>query len=114
MVGRTEDRRVEQRANMRGGNGSVEVAHLFDETQSLGKTRMTAQLTFPVGASIGSHTHDPEAELFIVVSGEATVTDNGEVHTLRPGDVMFTGGGGEHSVENRGLETLVLYAVIFN
>jgi len=36
------------------------------------------------------------------------------VHTLRPGDVMFTGGGGEHSVENRGPETLVLYAVIFN
>ena len=114
MIVRKAERAEEVRTAMRGGNGSITLSHLVDESRTFGKTRMMAKLTFPVGASIGTHPHDPEAEAYIILSGEATVTENGVAYKLYPGDAAFTGNGDTHSIENTGSEDLVIYAIIFN
>ena len=100
-------------------NVSIEVQKgtihgIVGENGTFGKTRMMAKLTFPVGASIGPHPHDPEAEAYIILSGEATVTENGVQYKLGPGDCAFTGNGDTHAIENSGSEELVIYAIIFN
>lgn len=114
MIVRKNERREEVRSEMRGGKGSIALEHLLNESGTFGKTRMMAKLTFPVGASIGPHPHEPEAEAYIILSGEATVTENGVQYKLGPGDCAFTGNGDTHAIENTGSEELVIYAIIFN
>ncbi|MEA4822715.1 MAG: cupin domain-containing protein [Clostridiaceae bacterium] len=114
MIIRTSEQRVETRTAMRGGNGEIALQHLVDGTKTYGKTRMMARLTFPAGASIGKHPHIEEAEAYIILSGEATVTENDVAYKLTAGDAAFTGNGDTHSIENAGSEDLVILAIIFN
>lgn len=114
MVVKADEQRIESRTAMRGGNGTIEVRHLVDESKTFGKTRMLSRLTFPVGASIGVHQHVTEAEAYIILSGEATVTENDKAYKVGPGDAVFTGNGDTHSIENTGAGELVILAIIFN
>ena len=114
MIRRAADMAFDERANLRGGNGSIRFVHLLQSDETFGKSRLAAKLILPPGASIGEHDHVAEAEMYLIVSGEAAVTDNGQVEILRAGDVMFTGDGNFHSIENRGAENLEVYAIIFN
>jgi len=114
MISRINEMKTEQREKMRDGNGIVTITHLFDKENMLGKSRMCAKLTMPKGASIGVHDHVTEAEMYIIISGTASVTENGKEYTLNAGEAMFTGNGDNHSIENKCEEDLILYAVIFN
>lgn len=114
MVGHAANQRQEVRTAMRGGNGSITLTHLLEGSDTFGKSRMMAKLVMPAGASISEHPHVEEAEAYIILSGEATVTENGVVSKLGSGEVMFTGNGDSHSIENCGTEDLILYAIIFN
>lgn len=114
MISHLNDMKQEVRSRMRDGNGDITLTHLFDKADMLGKSRMAAKLVLPAGASIGTHPHNEEAEMYIVLSGEATVTENGTAHVLHAGESSFTGGGATHSIENTGSEDLVIYALIFN
>ncbi len=102
----------ETREKMRDGAGVVTIKHLFREGDLQGKVRLTAELTLPVGASIGFHHHDQEEEIFYVVSGQGRFNDDGDWQMIHPGDAMVTGGGKGHSVANDGDQPLVLLAVI--
>ncbi|MDD3154282.1 MAG: cupin domain-containing protein [Victivallaceae bacterium] len=112
MIRRQNQYRKEIRDAMKGGDMSVEIAHLW-EAEELGRnSRLFATLTLKVGASIGYHVHEHEAEYFTVLSGRAEVDDNGKTAILEPGDTIRTGAGEGHSVRSVGEETLVLLAVI--
>lgn len=114
MIARKPEMKIEVRENMRGGNGAITLRHLVPGTETFGKSRMIAELTLPKGASIGPHDHVTEAEMYIITKGQAYVTENNEGYTLDAGDVMYTGNGDFHSIENKCDDDLVLYAVIFN
>lgn len=112
MLKRVEDMTKEIRERMRGGNGSVEIQHIFTQEEMKGKCRMFARVTLKPGCSIGIHTHEREEEVYYILSGTATVNDNGNICTLRPGDAVLTGNGAFHAIENAGDEDLVLMAVV--
>jgi len=114
MIYKVSDQKSETRSDVRGGSGALGFLHLLDGTQTYGKTRLMARITLPAGTSIGEHPHAPDAESYIILSGEAEVTDNGVPVRLSAGDVMFTGNGDTHSIRNVGAQDLVLYATIFN
>lgn len=114
MIHHAKTMRSEARSNMRGGNGTISLSHLMEGGDTFGKSRLIAKLSLPPGASIGVHDHNPDAELYIIIAGVATVTDNGVESTMEPGDAMFTGNGGTHSIANLSSSELVIYAVIFN
>ena len=97
MIRRPEEMKTEVRHEMRGGNGDV---HFL--------------LTLEKGCSIGRHSHGPDAELFIIKSGAATVDDDGEIVKCGPGDIIYTGNGAFHSLANGGEEPLVVYALVIN
>ena len=48
----------------------------------------------------------------VIISGEATVTENGEARTLRPGDAEFCAGGSTHSIANHTDAPVQFLAVI--
>ncbi len=112
MIKYKNDMRTEERPNMRGGNGTVKITHALEKEDINGPVRLCATLTLEPGASIGEHNHENEDEIFYIVSGTAKVTDNGEEKVLYMGDSIITGNGGSHSIENIGIDTLVVFATI--
>ncbi len=112
MLRTSKEMQVERREKMRGGEGVVQIKHLFKEGDLQGKTRLVAEVTIPIGGSIGYHQHDQEEEVFYCISGRGIVNDNDQDKEFNTGDALVTGSGRGHSVKNVGNEPLVLMAVI--
>jgi len=114
MVFYSDKMRSQLRSDVRGGTGDMTFVHLVEPEHTCGKCRVVARIDIPAGSSIGDHPHGPDAEIYIIISGTATVTDNGQTFTLNPGDAMFTGDGNHHSIANNTDQPLSLYAVVIN
>ncbi|MDX9866567.1 MAG: cupin domain-containing protein [Kiritimatiellia bacterium] len=112
MITRDQEREVERRENMRGGTGTVQVEHWFRPEAFGAKARLCARLVIPPGGSIGTHRHEAEDEIYLVLSGQGLILENGRAIPVAAGDAVLTGKGGEHGVENPGAAPLVLAAVI--
>ena len=112
MVKYKNEMRSEERPNMRGGNGTVKITHALEKEEINGPLRLCATLTLEPGASIGEHIHEKEDEIFYIVSGTAKVVDNGVEKVVYAGDSIITGNGGSHSIENIGIDNLVVFATI--
>lgn len=112
MYRKADEMVTELRNGMRGGKGTVEIKHIFKADEFKGKARLLAEITLPIGSSIGFHQHDQEEEIFYFLSGQGRVDDQGTIKEVNPGDAVLTGGGNGHSVENTGDQPLVFLAVI--
>ena len=112
MIRRLEDREREIREKMRGGEGRVEILHIFKKDELKGKARLLAHLVLQKDCSIGYHKHDNEEEVFTITAGRGKVTDDGREYEVGPGDAILTGGGAGHSIRNAGDEPLQIIAVI--
>lgn len=112
MIQRSGNMEVESRSQMRGGKGAIEVTHLLQQNQLKGKCRFIGSMLIKPGCSIGLHRHDDEEEIYYVIQGEGTVEDNGVRQQIKAGDVMLTGDGSSHSIENTGNGDMVVLAVI--
>lgn len=111
MLKKAHERITEIRSAMRGGEGTVHIAHLFQE-ELPGKCRLMAHITLPEGCSIGFHPHERETEVYYFLKGTGAADDNGEEKPIAPGDAMLTGGSAGHSVRNTGKGDLEFIAVI--
>ena len=112
MIARNEELQTEIRENMRGGKGSVKLEHWFKPEAFGAKVRLCTRMTLAPGSSIGSHTHDGEDEIYLVLAGRGLIQENGEWVPIKSGDMILTGKGGTHGVENNSTEPLVIAAVI--
>jgi len=112
MITRNTETIVEDRANMRGGVGTVRLEHWFKPEHFKAKIRFCARMTIAPGATIGEHSHEADDEIYIVLSGCGRILENGEWQDISTGDAILTGNGASHSVENTGNEPLVIAAVI--
>ncbi|MBW0103936.1 cupin domain-containing protein [Pseudonocardia sp. KRD291] len=69
--------------------------------------------SFPPGATEGDHTHPettgqgtgPLDEIYLLISGRATITLDGDTVELRPGDALLAPAGVRHGVRNDGPDT---------
>lgn len=111
MIIKKNDMDTEVREKMRGGDGKVIITHLV-KSDKMKNARLLAKIIIPVGAGIGDHRHDEETEYFIITKGEGIVVDDGIEKEVKSGDVVVTGGGGTHSIRNRGSVDLEMIAVI--
>lgn len=104
--------KLEIRERMRGGNGNGEILHILNIDEMKGKVRLFAKITLNPGCSIGMHQHEGEEEAYYILKGTANVNDNGTERIVKPGDVVLTGDGASHSIENTSDEPLEFIAVI--
>ena len=112
MITRAHAMPVENRTNMRGGNGTVKLEHWFKPEAFGAKVRLCTRMTLEPGASIGAHAHETEDEIYLVLAGTGRILENGDWTPIQAGDAILTGKGGSHSVENTGSEPLVIAAII--
>ena len=103
---------IEQRVNMRGGDGTVTIAHACGLGALPPGLRLHAKLTLPPGAGIGEHVHENETELFYVLQGRGELLNDGVWEPLAPGDATSTGGGETHALRNTGETDFVVMATI--
>ncbi len=101
----------ELKPNMRGGEGTVELLSP-DNGLLPPHCRLFAEIVLQPGTSIGLHEHAGETEIFYMLEGEIIADDDGREVSFKPGDVLFTGGGAKHSVENVGPGVARMAAVI--
>lgn len=112
MIRNASEMQSEVRSKMRGGDGDIEITHIFTQEEIGGKCRLHAKITIPVGGSIGLHEHSGEAEVYYILQGKAQVMDAGVTRELSAGDAVLTGGGNSHSIRNSGDHPLTIIATI--
>lgn len=112
MIKRASQMETEVRELMRGGNGAISITHLLRQVQMTGKCRFLGKMVINPGCSIGSHSHDQEEEIYYILKGKGIVEDNGVKQEVSEGDVILTGGGASHSVENVSGEPLEVLGII--
>ena len=113
MIRRKDECAVKANENMRGGDGTIFLTGLIGGPEELnGKGRLFSVIRVEPGCSIGFHKHEGESELFYIMKGEAQYNDNGEIKTVKAGDVTICPDGEGHGISNKGEETVELVAVI--
>ncbi len=103
---------VEERVNMRGGDGTIYIKHILEEEERNDKCRMYGEVTVHPGCSIGFHEHHGESETFYILSGTGEYDDNGNIRTVQPGDITITPDGCGHGMRNTSDSDLVFMALI--
>ena len=103
MIRLKQDRMDSAVPQMRGGAGTTLVSKFLTEEESHGTGKNFSVNTLEGGASIGWHQHTGEYEIYLILEGEAVVTDNErKEHVLATGDMMLCDNGESHAIENRG------------
>lgn len=111
MIIKKSEMKRETRKEMRGGSGEVEILHMV-APESMKNARLMAELTLSPGSGIGPHRHDKETEYYIITEGSGIVTEDDGKQSVSNGDIVITGNGQSHSIENTGDEPLKFIAVI--
>lgn len=100
---------------LRKSEGGVVDGHalvLATREECYGHVRLFNRMILDPGQSISYHTHGDETEFYYILSGTPTVNDNGQEVLMEPGQVMVTGNGDSHAMENRTDGPVELIAMI--
>ena len=98
-----------------GGEGKMNlVSYITEKTRPKGsKFSMGAELTLPVGGSVGYHTHPQDEEIYYFVKGTGSYVENDKSeHPVSPGVFTLCPKGEGHGLINNGTEPLVFLAFI--
>lgn len=112
MFANFSDMTTEIKTNVRGGTGAVSFRHLLTREQLGERADLVALLTLEPGTGVGEHPHVGNGEAYVMVSGSATVTEDGVARVLNPGDAEFCADGHTHSIFNHTDETATFLALI--
>lgn len=114
MLIHTNELKQETAFELRKGKGEVQITHFLEleKDEFHGKGRLFAKNVLIPGSSIGLHEHVGDFETYVMLSGEGLLNDNGEQKIVKPGDVIITKNGEEHSIENTGTINLEFIALI--
>lgn len=98
--------------NRFGGKGEISMKPLLSLDEFQGKGRLLSHTVIFPGSSIGEHTHKGDFETYYILKGAGVVNDNGILTPVGPGDVVYTGNGQSHSIENTGSQDMELIAMV--
>lgn len=112
MIRRKEEIPVEMK-NIRGGIGEAEAHKLLNAPEEMyGKGRLFNHMILAPGNSVGYHMHEGDNEVYYILAGSGEYNDNGEISTIKAGDVTICNDGESHGLLNTGTEPIELIALI--
>jgi len=112
MIRKNQEMTTEVRHQMRGGDGSTVITHIYKKDELKGNSRLCARISLEPGASIGDHKHENEEEIYYILSGQGVVVDEGVPREVVAGDAVLTRDGATHAIKNTGNQALEFIAVI--
>ncbi|MDR1298137.1 MAG: cupin domain-containing protein [Deltaproteobacteria bacterium] len=98
-----------------GGEGYMDFLSIIGDGNRLKGSRfsMAAEITLPVGASVGYHDHPADEEIYLILSGTGSYVENDRSeHPVGKGDLTLCPTGEGHALINNGKEPLVFLAFI--
>ena len=98
--------------NKMGGIGPIYTKHFVTGESCGAHIRILAQVTLPVGSSLGVHTHSGEREVYHILSGKALYQDDEQTYEIAAGDTTVCLDGHSHGISNIGEEDLVWVAAV--
>ena len=113
MIKKKENVERQSAANVGNFDGEVIKNLVLTSAEMGGRLKGFNRIDLPVGSMIKEHAHVDDAEIYYILEGEVTVTDNDATHILHAGDVVFTADGNRHSIKNTGKTPAAFVAVIF-
>lgn len=111
MIKYNEEQPVTERTRVRGGDGTYLSKEIFSQAE-VDKTTLFSLITLPPQTSIGIHPHESEGEAYVILKGEAEITEDGENYLLHAGDAEYCTGGHTHGIANRTQEDVQFLAII--
>ncbi|HSD36931.1 MAG TPA: cupin domain-containing protein [Rhodocyclaceae bacterium] len=111
MIYKRNEMVEEHRSNVHGGSGDVTLAYLLPRNTHP-NLRLLTYMNVAPGATIGPHHHRLETEYYLLLKGSVTVDDDGHTDTLQAGDLLQTGNGQYHGLNNTGSETAELLVFV--
>jgi len=110
-------RRKNERATDNGkkfnGAGELKAIKILESIDEMsGKGRLFNHCFLEPGCEIGWHVHNGDGEVYYILSGTGTYSDNGTLIPVSGGDVTMVYSGEGHSLLNSGSETLEFIALI--
>lgn len=112
MIIKKKDIEVTTVENLAGGKGQVTLHDLVPTAFLKDEAKLFKRISVGVGASIGTHDHTGNYEVYYILSGQGIVDDNGREVAVSAGDVVYTTDGATHSLTNTGDEPCEMIAVI--
>ncbi|WP_159886772.1 cupin domain-containing protein [Paenibacillus puerhi] len=82
------------------GEGLVGNVRLFDKADFESSLRFFYYTEIPPQASIGTHRHGQDEEIYVILEGMGTITVNGQSQEVRRGDVILNKPGWSHGLTN--------------
>lgn len=108
MISTTHSGRTKQGAH--GGEGTALFIDWLGELPP--NLNLLSTINLPPGASVGTHTHEGEAEIYRIIGGTGMYNDNGVETEVHPGDVTMCRSGEQHGIRNIGNDMLSFDAII--
>lgn len=113
LIRRKEDRQVVTKEGVRQGPGHLtSLVGVEDPSEMWGKGHMVNDNVLEKECGVGYHVHEGDAEIYVMLEGEAEYNDNGTVTTIKAGDITFTGPGEGHSITNHKDKPVRFMAII--
>lgn len=112
MIHHNHDILSESRPNLRGGEGNPLFRHIFTAEDLGGRADMLSVITLQPGERIGEHVHSGNGEVYLILSGAATVTEDGVDYELQPGEAEFCADGHSHAIRNHTQAEMSFLALI--
>lgn len=105
---------IESLENLHGGTGTVHITRKLTKEDKITGLNMFAEVTLEVGASIGYHLHESDAEAYHIVQGEGIFLDHQEVEKhVTNGDLCLITKGQGHGLMNTGNQDLKIIAIVW-
>lgn len=111
MVIKNKEMETQIRHNLKDGQGEIHFLN-YANCSELKNCRLLSEMTIPVNASIGRHTHIGETEYYIIHDGKGIVVDNGVETVVEKGDLVITNDNETHEIRNAGAIPLKITAII--
>lgn len=113
IVRRLEEQNVVEKPGPFGAPGTMIARSLINGNEDLwDKGRLLSVNTLKKDCGVGYHVHEGDGEVYYILEGEAEYNDNGNVVTVKAGDVTITKAGEGHEIINRKDEPCVFLALI--
>jgi quercetin dioxygenase-like cupin family protein len=93
------------------GQGSIEIARLFQDEKLAGTWHFIEYLVVPPGVTIGDHRHGENEEIYFIIEGQAMMTINGQEREVKPGDFIINHPGWEHGLRNESDQEVKLLVI---